>query len=343
MEELLRMKRMILGSGIAWAVSACLCAGQVVTTDLLIAFDANDDTDPNNGWDYTGAMGPGTLSNGGQSGPLSRVQDPNGQFFFRKDSATDHMFQSQTANTTTIGDWSAEIWIRRTGANSENHVFRVSETGFPDPNAPNQFLNSSAPGLPDLSLDHRAPSSSTGDRTTNIGVHIWGTDSWEQWVFTYSDGPNGTLTMYVNNTLTFSEITQNPVNNNSRTINTVALFGIRRDGESNRGMIGDIAVFRFYGKVLTTGEVDQNFNATGAGLGLIMAPLPPPGIAAVAVADQVGHRFTGEEGVLYELHGSDDGTNFTATGAMVRGTGAEQDAFDPSGTQKAAYQLVPQR
>ncbi len=342
MEDWVRMIRLLFGIGVAWVVTACICPAQVVTTDLLASFDANDDTDPNDGWNYTGAMGPGTLSNGGQSGPLSRMQDPNGQFFFRKDSATDHMFQGKTANTTTLSDWSAEIWIRRNAANSENHIFRVSETGFPDPNAPNQFVNSSAPGLPDLTFDHRAPGSSSGHRTTNNDIHTWGTDQWEQWVFTYSDGPNGTLTMYLNNTLVFSNSSQNPINNNTSTIDTIALFGIRRDSESTRGMIGDIAVFRFYGKVLAAGEVDQNFNATGGGLGLIAAPLPAPGIAAANVTSQVGHQFTGDAGTLYELHGSDDGTSFTATGALTRGTGSEQVVFDPSGVQKAAYKMVPQ-
>lgn len=82
----------------------------------------------------------------------------------------------------------------------------------------------------------------------------------------------------------------------------------------------------------TIGPVMDYDPATGPGVGLIEA-VPPLGIAAVSLTDSVAHVFTGEPGDMYELHGSSDGTNFTATGAMVRGDGGQQSAFDPTGTR----------
>jgi hypothetical protein len=140
------------------------------------------------------------------------------------------------------------------------------------------------------------------------------------------------------------ESTIEPVNNDGLSASSLgyaALFG-QNVTETERGMVGDLAVVRFYRRALAPEEIEKNFNATGPGLGVVAAT-PLPDIAAVSALNSVGLRFTGEAGALYELHGSNDGTTFTPTGARVRGTGGEQYAFDPDGMQKAAYQMIAQQ
>ena len=337
------MKKAAAYIGFAWAASACVCGGQVVTTGLLAGFDANLDTNPNNGWNYTGSMGPGTLPLSlNNSGAMTREQDPNGQWYFSH-SSDDKFFIGNVVTPRTISDYTMEYWIRQTGQNSENHISGARD--IPG----NEFISLQGNGgAVTMWFSHRdfdgTPDGS--NRSTESGFFSWPLNGWQQFVITYIDASsqgagNGMLAFYVNNSLIFQATNHLPFHNNQSLIRVLALLG-NVEGEAARTMVGDMAVFRMYDQALTPAEIEQNFNATGFGLGLVSPPLPPPAIAAVALTDPVALRFTGDLGQIYELHGSDDGTTFTGTGALVRGAGAEQVVFDPSGSQKAAYRMIRQ-
>ena len=337
------MNKVIAAFGIVWAVSGIPCFGEVVTDALLFEADANNDPDPNDGWDYTGAMadGPASLSvDLTLGGALERLVEGTQAYFHR--TADDRFFLGTLENSASVSDWTVEVWVRKdvTGDASlpEDQVFNVRDASF------TEFISISGSGhaapIDEPDFDHR-DFNGGGARSQIDNAFTWPDDVWQQWVATYRDSDpgqdNGVLTIYLNGAQVAQDSNQKPTHAGSSTFDTMGLFVIT-SAEWNRGLSGDLAVIRFYGKALSAEDVARNFNATGMGLGLVA---PAPGIASVTVTDPVAHRFTGESGVVYELHGSIDGTNFTATGAMVRGTGGEQDVYDPSGVQKAAYRLVP--
>ena len=324
---------------------------QAVSNGLLLAFDANDDNNAINGWSYTGVMS-GSLPVAGGSAAPTHHTDPNGQSYFHHD-AGDGVFLGNLTSSVGYGSWSTEYWVRRTGLNSENHLSRWLAS--PSSGNPSFIAHSGSGQLnptDEIDLDHR---DGNNQRSNIAGRNAipWPPNEWAQIVVTYIDATgvgtdDGIMRAYYSNssrfngTPVFESFTERVDNDgpNASALGYAGLFS-QNITETERGMVGDLAGVRFYDHALTPAEVKQNFNATGPGLGLAPPPPPPPGFAAATVTDQVAYRFTGEVGVLYELHGTDDGSHFTATGAMVRGTGAEQDAFDPSGTQRAAYRLVP--
>ena len=341
------LKTVLSTLGIVWSASVLSCSGQVVTNALLFEADANNDPDPNDGWDYTGAManGPATLSvNLTLGGQLERRVDGTQAYFHRTND--DRFFNGGLENNMSVSDWSVEIWVRKdlTGDAGlpEDQVFNIRDSSF------TEFItisgSSYAAPIDEPDFDHR-DFNGDGARSQIANAFSWPDDVWQQWVATYRDSnpgqDDGILTIYVNGVLVAQDSNQKPAHAGSSTFDTMGLF-VSTPGEWRRGLSGDLAVVRVYGKDLSAAEVGQNFIATGTGLGLA-APLAPPAIAAVRrVTGQTAHCFTGEIAVLYELHGSDDGTNFTATGAMVQGSGGEQLVFDPGATQRAAYLLIPQ-
>jgi hypothetical protein len=323
----------------------------VVSGGLLLSFDANDDNNANDGWSYTGFTS-GSLPTAGAGAAPTHHTDPNGQSYFHHD-ANDRVFLGDLASSTGYGSWTIEYWTRRTGLNSENHVamWRANpSSGNPS------FISHAAKSISipsdGIDLDHQ-DGANQRSMTNGLDAVPWPTGEWAQIVVTYEDETgvatdNGIMRAFHSNssgfnaTPVFESLTE-PVNNDgpgASSLSYVGLFG-QNTTETDRGMVGDLAVVRFYDHVLTTDDMEQNFKATGPGLGLIAAA-PPLGIAAVSPTDSMAHVFTGEPGETYELHGSSDGTNFTATGAMVRGDGGQQSAFDPAGTQQAAYQMIRQ-
>ena len=322
----------------------------VVADGLLLAFDANNDTSANDGWSYTGVMSGSLPAAGGGAAP-TRHADPNGQFYFHHD-AGDRVFLGNLTSSTGYGSWSSEYWVRRTGLNSENHLsawWANSSSG--NPSLISHSGSGQANPTDEIDLDHRDGNNERSNITGQNAI-AWPPNEWAQIVVTYIDATgvgtdDGIMRAYYSNasgfsaTPVFESFTERVDNDgpNASALGYAGLFG-QNITETNRGMVGDLAVVRFYDHALTPAEIDQNFTATGPGFGLA-PPVSPPSITAATVTDQVAYRFTGEFDVIYELRGSDNGTTFTPTGAMVRGAGAEQYVFDPSGTQKSAYQLVP--
>jgi hypothetical protein len=118
--------------GIGLIVTDQLSA-QVVTTDLLFSADANDDTDPSDGWSYTPPSVTGatfhTLPLGAAGNDIpTRTVDANGQAFFSS-TGSNMNFAGVIDSPQNIFDFSYEIWLRSNCGGSEDQIgsFRMNE------------------------------------------------------------------------------------------------------------------------------------------------------------------------------------------------------------------------
>jgi hypothetical protein len=310
---------------------------------LLFEFDANNDLDPNDGWDFTGAIS-GTLStNLTAGGAIDRIVDPGTtQAYFRRE-AGDRGFGPSLGGIVSISNYSLEIWIRRQSiGTSEDFVFQFKNNVFNT-----TFMIAKAKeALPDDELDfiHQAPA---GNRSTNNNIFNWPVDGWQHWVFNYQEASSdvagdGVLTIVVNDGPPTVLSGQNPRYTGSPVIDTAEIFF--SGNEWDRGMRGDIAIIRLHDNILTTEEITASFRATAVDLGLIV-PIDVD-FDEVSLANTMSMEFESDTSTEYTLQATSD--LVTSSGWMnattVIGTGTNMYFFDPteptgSATSKA-YRIV---
>jgi hypothetical protein len=173
---------------------------------------------------------------------------------------------------------------------------------------------------------------------------------WRQLTITYQDATgadtsDGVMNVYTNgNQAPFLTFPDQPVwmaEPPGADLSHVVAFCIAAAWEPERGFNGDIAMIRIYNAELTPAQVEQNFNTYADLYGLGAGGETLPGAVAYTVTDQQGFLFSSDPDWLYELEGSDDGVNFTFTGAIVRGDGSDRVMFDPrGGPLQAHYQII---
>lgn len=265
-----KMTKTAIGIGIATLMGLAGAQGNV-----LLEFNANNDTDPNDGWDFTGAIS-GTLPvNMTAGGAIDRLVDPGAtQHYFQRDGG-DRGFGPSLGGSLSFGDYSVETWIRRDEiGGSEDFVFQFKNTSFST-----TFLIAKArEANPPEELDyiHQAPA---GERATSNNIFTWPLDVWQHWVFTYQEntgGDNGVLSVIVDNGTPIVLGGQKPIYTGAPAINTAEIFF--SGSEWNRGMRGDIAIIRLHDKVLDANEITASYNEGYVALGI-----PEPGSLALLV------------------------------------------------------------
>ena len=109
--------------------------GRVQTqATVLFEVDANNDTDPNDGWNYTGSVGgDGVLAAEtceGRTEALERVQKLNGQHYFYRNRTEDRLFRDAVPDFSH-GEYSFEIFINRDSSidGLEDQILRWRNTG----------------------------------------------------------------------------------------------------------------------------------------------------------------------------------------------------------------------
>ena len=270
------MTTTVVGVGIVALMGLATAQGT-----LLFEADANNDLDPNDGWDYTGTMadGPATLAvNTTLIGALERFTQGTQAYFHR--TADDRFFNGTLEVSASVADWSLELWVRKdvTGEAGvpEDQVFNIRDASF------TEFITVSGQGsaapIDEPDFDHR-DFNGGGARSQLNNAFTWPDDTWQQWVATYQDSEagldNGVLTIFVDGVQVAQNSSQKPRNEGLTTFDTMGLFVVVPD-DWNRGLSGDLAIVRFYDNILTQGEIDTSFATTALALGI-----PEPGSLAL--------------------------------------------------------------
>ena len=265
------MKTLITNAAIVLAVLFAVGSAQA---NVLLEFNANADTDPNDGWDYTGVVS-GTLQpNLTAGGVLLRNIDPGTtQAYYRRDGGARGFGLPLGNDVTPNGDFALETWIRRAeNGPSEDQIMILRNSAFNT-----TFMTAKAlEGGTDTGLDfiHQAVN---GARSINVDIFDWPLDEWQHWVFNYQNADsglnNGALSVSVNNGAPIVLSAQEPRYAGS-IINEVGIFFI--GSEWDRGMRGDIAVIRLHDGQLSAGEISSSYNDFLVGLNI-----PEPGTLAL--------------------------------------------------------------
>ena len=320
---------------------------QVVTDDLVFEANANTDTNANDGWDFTQPAvsgGGGTLVVG--AGAPVHGFTPEGGGFFRSTGINQNF--AGAINGVFLSDFSCEFWLRRNGDNSEGQLASFRRTSSFSGNMINLAMTATGPSpggqdnqLADVDFrDMQAVREGNFDR---VPVPV---DAWKQVVITYRDASSQGAADGIMNVYTDGNPT--PVASFTNNVFMAGGLGsvlgyvtthIVNLGQGNRGFQGDIGIVRFYDVELTPAQVTQNFEADGLKYGLIVLPLAL--ITDYLMTGQMGFAISTDSGLVYELLGSDDGTNFVSTGGFVRGDGGAKILHDPRGDPtQAVYQII---
>jgi hypothetical protein len=267
-----KMTKTAIGIGIATLMGLAGAQGNV-----LLEFNANNDTDPNDGWDFTGAIS-GTLPvNLTAGGVIQRLVDPGAtQHYYQRDGGA-RGFGPSLGGSVSFGDYSLETWVRRDEIGpSEDFVFQLKNSSFST-----TFLIAKArEANPPEELDfiHQAPA---GERSTNLNQFQWSLDEWQHWVFTYQEASSvgaddGVLTIVVNNGTPIVLTGQKPRYTGAPAVNTAEIF--YSGSEWDRGMRGDIALIRLHDEVLDGAAIAASYNQ-----GYVDLNIPEPGSLALLV------------------------------------------------------------
>jgi|SRR6056300_1217139 hypothetical protein len=231
---------------------------KVVTDGLIFAVDAaNKKSYPGSGTTITdigGRENTGTLTNGptfnsGNAGTIV-FDDTNDYITF--------------GNTSTLNfEWndphSIEVWLKRSnsggsyivGKNESSGNYRGTEFTFSGDNKVFYIIRNT---------------NSTSNRIYSITTGTYNDGLWHQFVVTYDgSGTAGGIGIYVD---TVSDV--NVVNTGNITggitSTAKAVIGARNGVANYFG--GNIAIVKYYNKVLTSAEILQNYNATKGRFGL---------------------------------------------------------------------------
>ena len=336
-----RVMRVAMGAGIVAMMGIATAQGA-----LLLEFDANNDFDPNNGWDFTGAIS-GTLPvDLTLSGQLVR-QIQGDQAYFQR-TGDDRFFNGSLGGNVSVTNWSVEIWVRKTTTGNagtpEDHVVNFRDNAF------DAFISISGGHngvVEEPDFDHR-DFNGGGARSQINDAFNWPEGVWQHWVATYQDSAvpaqdNGVLTIYVNGVQVAQDANQKPTNVGSSAFTTAGIF-VFTSSDWNRGLSGDIAIVRLHDNILTQEEIDASYLATADDMGLI-APTGAD-FTNVSLANTEGMEFESDTLTEYTLQLTTD--LITSSGwmnaATVLGTGANMYFFDPteatgSSTSKA-YRVI---
>ena len=299
---------------------------------LLVELDANNDLNPNDGWDFTGAIS-GTLPvDTTLGGSLARLTDGTQAYFHR--TADDRFFNGGLSNSVAVADWTVEVWVRKdvTGEASvpEDQVVNFRDASF------TEFITiggaSHATPIDEPDFDHRDFNGGTA-RSQIDNAFTWPEDTWQQWVATYRDSDpgadNGILTVYVNGAQVAQDSNQKPRHEGSSAFDTMGVFAYT-SSDWNRGLSGDIAIIRLYDNILTPSEIASSYTTTAVDLGLIA----PQGVTFtnVNLVDTIGMEFDSENLTEYTLQFTTDLVTSSAwmNAASVIGTGTNMFLFDPT-------------
>ena len=246
---------------------------------VLLEFNANDDTDPNDGWNYTGIVS-GTLPvNTALSGTIERITDPGATQAYFSRSGDDRGFNGSLGNSVSVGDWSIETWIRKTetqgGLEDQVVIFRAQEFNT-------EFITVTGAGT---ATPHEQPDivhqdfNGSGSRSSNINLFDWPDDEWQHWIITYQDSDagldNGILTIHVNDGTPIGVTDQKPRNIGASSFDEAGIFFFT-SGDWNRGVTADIAVIRLHDKVLSPTEITASYRDFVVDLNI-----PEPGTLAL--------------------------------------------------------------
>ncbi len=219
---------------------------------LIFAIDAaNKKSYPGSGASITDLGGNGvvgTLTNG----PTFNSTN-NGSIVF--DDANDYI---TFGNTSTLNfEWndphSIEVWLKRSnsgssyivGKNESSGNYRGTEFTFSGANAVQYLLRNT---------------NSTGNRLFSRTSGTYNDGLWHQFVVTYDGSGNASgIGIYVDTVSDVSVVdTGNITGGTTSTAN--AVIGARNGVANYFG--GNIAIVKYYNKVLTFSEITQNYNAT---------------------------------------------------------------------------------
>ena len=265
-----KMTQTAIGIGIAALMGLASAQGSV-----LFDFNANTDTDPNDGWDYTGTAGSGTLPvNLTLGGALDRFTQGTQAYYHREGG--DRFFMGSLGNSGAVADWSVEIWVRKDvtadAGVPEDQVVNFRDASF------TEFITiggaSYTGPIDEPDFDHR-DFNGGGARSQIVNAFSWPEDTWQHWVATYQDSgaglDNGVLTIYVNNAQVAQNSSQKPRHEGLSVFDTAGFF-VYTAGDWNRGLTGDLAIVRLHDAVMTPSEIDTSFWTTASALGI-----PEPG------------------------------------------------------------------
>jgi hypothetical protein len=230
---------------------------EIITDGLVLALDAaNQKSYPGSGtnWKDIVSNNNGTLTNG----PTFSSSN-SGNIVF--DDTNDYI---NFGNISTLNfEWndphSIEVWLKRSnsgdsyivGKNLSSGTFRGTEFTFSGSNLIQYVIRNS---------------NTTGTRIFSRSTNTYNDGEWHQFVVTYDgSGTAGGIGIYVD---TVSDV--NVVNNGNITGGITstanAVIGARNGVANYFG--GNIAIVKYYNKVLTSEEILQNYNATKGRFGL---------------------------------------------------------------------------
>ncbi len=276
----------IMVAAVAGAIQA---HATVASSGLLFEVDANNDSDPSDGWDYTSNVASdGTLPLlnspwghlGAPVGVPTRAVHPGGQAYFSHDG--NNNVYAGPVGPKNITSWTYELWFERLGDGiAEGHLasFRLDT----DPNGftGNAFnisgfgAGGADPGILDFDTYDRAGYNG-GSREKHADAVPAPLNEWQQIVVTYQDATgegldNGILSAYINGSSTpvfqHSNAKQCMSCHGTADLGQVQIWNIN-GGETRRTPPSNIAINRIYNRVLTPQEIAMNFNDAAAGLGI---------------------------------------------------------------------------
>ncbi len=242
-----------------------------LTPGALHDYDAgNNPLAASDQWQNNGSLGGMATAFGGP--PVLTVGDPT--YYSRPNGGA----FGNLATATQWVDFSAEIWVRRTGnAGSEHQIFGVSGVG----GVPRiQVYTSVFGNADDMDVILRGTGAgSSGVNMTDAVPAALPLDQFVQYVFTWNNTSKDFTIYRDGNNVAFSQ--------NLPTLITslgadawVELFKANVNEGDARGFNGDISRFRFYNVALTGQQVQDNFNFGNA--------VPEPSSLALAVCGLMG-------------------------------------------------------
>ena len=229
----------------------------IVTDGLLFSVDAaNKKSYPGSGTNLNSTIGDevGVLTNG----PSFNATN-NGSIVF--DDANDYI---NFGNTSILNfEWndphSIEVWLKRSnsggsyivGKNESSGNYRGTEFTFSSVNKVFYILRNT---------------NATSKRIYSITTSTYNDGLWHQFVVTYDgSGTAGGIGIYVDTVSDVNVVdTGNITDGTTSTAN--AVIGARNGAANFFG--GNIAIVKYYNKVLTLSEIKQNYNATKNRFGL---------------------------------------------------------------------------
>ena len=270
-------------------VGAFQANATVAQDGLLFEVDANNDSDPSDGWDYTSVVASGgTLPLlespwghlGAPVGVPSRAVHPGGQAYFSHDG--NNNAYAGPVGPKNITSWTYELWMERLGDGiAEGHLGSFRMDTHPNNFSGNAFnisgygAGGADPAILDFDTYDRGGAFG-GSREKHGDAAPSPLNEWQQIVVTYQDATgegtdDGVLSVYINGSSTpvYEHVNgkQCMSCHGTADLGQVQIWNIN-GAETRRTPPSNIAINRIYNRVLSAQEIAGNFDAAKSGLGI---------------------------------------------------------------------------